>query len=120
MLWWSLGDEQCPLAVRKLIADERNQCGVSLASLWEVSIKSALGRGLPWGVTANGYADMIDDSGFRLQDIRRAHAIAVEGLEPFHGDPFDRLMVAQAQVEGLTLLTHDKKLSAYGNFVKVL
>jgi PIN domain nuclease of toxin-antitoxin system len=120
MLWWALGDAQLSAAGQTLIGDERNECLVSVASLWEVAIKSSLGRGLPPGVSAAGYSELIDEAGFALKDVRKAHALRVEQLGRVHGDPFDRLMVAQAQVEGFRLLTHDKVLAAYGEFVLVV
>jgi PIN domain nuclease of toxin-antitoxin system len=120
MLWWALGDEKLPKAGRALISDERNECVVSVASLWEVAIKSCLGRGLPKGITAVRYAELIDEAGFVLKDVRRDHALGVEQLDGIHGDPFDRLMVSQARVEGLSLLTHDKALADYGDFVMVV
>lgn len=120
MLWWALGDEQLSTAGRALIGDERNECLVSVASLWEVSIKSRLGRGLPVGITGVRYSELIDEAGFVLRDVRRADALGVEQLDPVHGDPFDRLMVSQALAEGFRLLTHDKALAAYGDFVMLV
>jgi PIN domain nuclease of toxin-antitoxin system len=120
MLWWALGDEQLSMTGRTLISDERNECLVSVASLWEVSIKSRLGRGLPPGISADRYSELIDEAGFILKDVRKAHALGVAQLGGVHGDPFDRLMVAQAQVEGFKLMTHDKALAAYGDFVMVV
>ncbi len=120
MLWWSLGDEQLVKAGRSMIDDETNICLVSVASLWEFSIKSALGRGLPPGIDADRYVGLIDEAGFPIIDVRRTHALAISELNAIHGDPFDRLLVAQAKVEGFTLLTHDKTLAAYGEFVMVV
>jgi PIN domain nuclease of toxin-antitoxin system len=120
MLWWAIGDEQLSKAGRRLISDERNECMVSVASLWEVAIKNRLGRGLPSGITSVRYCELIDEAGFILTDVRKAHALGVEQLEAIHGDPFDRLMVSQSSAEGLKLLTHDKALAAYGDFVIVV
>ena len=120
MLWWSLGDERLSSVGRKMIVDDRNECFVSIASLWEVAIKSSLNRGLPPGITANRYAQLIEEAGFALKDVRKDHALGVERLDSVHGDPFDRLMIAQAKAEGFTLITHDKALSAYGDGVLVV
>jgi PIN domain nuclease of toxin-antitoxin system len=117
MLWWALGNEKLTPVGRAFISDDRNECMVSVASLWKVSIKSLLGRGLLMGITAARYSELIDDAGFVLKDVRKAHALGVELLDGIHGDLFDRLMVSQASVEGLKLLTHDKQLAAYGDFV---
>lgn len=120
VLWWALGDEKLSKAGQAILDDQRNVGAVSVASVWEVAIKSSLGRGLPTGITAERFSDLIEEAGFELKDIRKSHALEVEKLDARHGDPFDRLLVAQARVEGLTLLTHDKTLAAYGDFVKVV
>ncbi len=120
MLWWALGDEQLSKAARTHISDERNECLVSVVSVWEIAIKSRLGRGLPIGLSAQRYAELIDEAGFTLKDVGKAHALGVEQLDGVHGDPFDRMLVSYAQVEGLTLLTHDKALAAYGDFVTLV
>ena len=120
MLWWSLGDERLSSAGRGLLSDEKNECFVSIASLWEVAIKSSLGRGMPQGITAMAYAELIDEAGFILKDVQKAHALSIEALGLIHGDPFDRLMVGQAKTEGFTFLTSDKVLAAYGEWVKLL
>ena len=120
MLWWSLGDEKLSSVGRDLLGDEKNECFVSIASLWEVAIKSSLGCGLPQGITAAAYAELIDEAGFILKDVRKAHALSIEALGLIHGDPFDRLMVGQAKTEGFIFLTSDKTLAAYGEWVKLL
>lgn len=103
-----------------MIDDDASLCAVSVASLWEVVIKSALGRGLPPGVTADGYRAIIDEAAMPLVDVTADHAMAVAGLTAAHGDPFDRLMVAQAAAEGMRFLTADSQLAAYGNHVRVM
>ncbi len=120
MLWWALGNEKLSTVGRSLIGDERNECLVSVASLWEIAIKSSLGKGLPVGVTAASYSNLIDEAGFVLTEVRKAHALGVEQLDSIHSDPFDRLMVSQARADGLRLLTHDKMLAAYGDLVIVV
>jgi PIN domain nuclease of toxin-antitoxin system len=120
VLWWSLGDERLSHAGRAILDDERNLCVVSVASIWEIAIKSSLGRGLPLGITGERFADLIDEAGFTVQEIRKSHALGVEQIGAAHGDPFDRLIVSHAKTESLTLLTHDKILAAYGDFVLVV
>lgn len=117
MFWWALGDARLSKNARAMIEDERNQCMVSTASLWEVAIKSAAGRGLPRGVTAARFAALIEEAGFSILDVCQTHAIGVESLGPIHGDPFDRMLVAQAHTDSLMLMTHDNLLAAYGNCV---
>lgn len=120
MLWWALGDARLSLVARDAIDSDDSSCAVSVASLWEVAIKSALGRGLPVGVTAAGYRAMINEAGLALVTVTGDHAMAVPELTAIHGDPFDRLMVAQATTEGMTFLTADLALAAYGNPVMLV
>lgn len=120
MLWWLLGDERLPMSARDLIDADSSECSVSMASIWEVAIKSSLGRGLPHGVTAERYTNLIDEAGFTTLAIRVAHVVDVEKLDHAHGDPFNRLMVAQARAEAMLFITHDNALAAYGEFVKLV
>lgn len=84
---------------------------VSAASAWEVAIKAALGRvKLP-----RPFSEGVEESGFVELPIAFRHADAVELLPPHHADPFDRMLVAQARVERLVLVTHDRSFEAYGN-----
>lgn len=108
---WALTDD--PLLgtrARGLIADTDNQVCISAVTVWEIAIKHALQRsGVPFsGSDALGY---ITDAGYRWLDVTPAHAAATEALPPLHADPFDRLLVAQAIVEPLRLLTHDAALA---------
>lgn len=113
LLLWAAGDPaHLPAAARTLLDDPANELMFSAASLWEVTIKAGLGRDdfqvdarvLRRGLLDNGYAEL---------PISSAHAVAVAGLPPLHRDPFDRLLVAQAGVEGITLLTSDEAVARY-------
>lgn len=112
LLWAAGAPKRLPAVARKLINDSRNDLLFSVASLWEIVIKRSLGRDdfrvdprmLRRGLLDNGYAELA---------IRGEHALAVDSLQPFHKDPFDRLLVAQAQVESVTLLTADPLLGRY-------
>jgi PIN domain nuclease of toxin-antitoxin system len=103
---------EMPAAAEQLILDPGNDLIFSAASIWEVAIKASLGRGdfhadahmLRQGLLENGYEELA---------ITGVHAAAVGQLPPIHKDPFDRLLVAQATAEGLTLLTADKTVSSY-------
>ena len=91
---------------------------VSAASLWEVAIKHALGRGdMP--VSSPQALLAFIEAGYRLLDIKPAHVVRVETLPPLHKDPFDRLLVAQALEEPLTLITSDQVLGGYSPAVVV-
>ncbi len=82
---------------------------ISIASIWEMSIKAGLGK---LDVPA-GLADTLMASGFDLLAIAPAHAEAVRHLPRHHADPFDRMLIAQAQTDGLTLMTQDRRFAAY-------
>ncbi len=108
-LWWR---ENNPLLHRKAksaIADA-DIVFVSAASAWEAAIKVSLGRlKLPDTVESG-----VEESGFEKLPITFSHAEEVAALPLYHHDPFDRLLIAQAAAEGLTLVTHDRKLEPYG------
>ena len=120
LLLWAAGmPERLPAQARLLIERPETELIVSAASLWEVAIKSGLGRTdfsvdprlLRRGLLENGYAEL---------DVTGAHATAVDLLPPIHKDPFDRILVAQAQIEGLTLLTTDEIVARYPGPIRAL
>ena len=107
-LWWRANDPLLQRAARMAIADA-DVVFVSAAAAWEAAIKASLGRlDLPDTVESG-----VEDSGFEKMQISFSHAEAAAALPPHHGDPFDRMLVAQAIFEGLTLVTHDRRLGAY-------
>ena len=113
LLLWAAGEpERLPAKARALIEDTGNELLFSAASLWEVAIKHGLGRAdfqadarlLRRGLLDNGYSEL---------PIVSDHVVAIESLPPIHKDPFDRVLVAQATVEGITLLTLDPMVAQY-------
>jgi PIN domain nuclease of toxin-antitoxin system len=107
-LWWRADDRKLGKAAREAIGSAE-LVFVSAASAWEAAVKAGLGKlQLPGTFQAE-----IEDSAFDKLAITVAHADAVSTLPYHHRDPFDRMLVAQAWIEGLTLVTHDKLLSAY-------
>lgn len=107
-LWWRANDPLLQRAARMAIADA-DVVFVSTATAWEAAIKASLGRlDLPDTVESG-----VEDSGFEKMQISFSHAEAAAALPPHHGDPFDRMLVAQAIFEGLALVTHDRRLGAY-------
>lgn len=110
-LLWALGlpDELRPEA-RRAIEDARNDVFVSAASAWEIAIKRALGR----LEAPDDLGDAIAAVGFVELPITIGHALAVERLARHHRDPFDRMLIAQALVEGLTIVTRDARFEPYG------
>lgn len=109
-LWWLADDANLPEKARAAIADGRSVVHVSAASLWEVSIKEALGR-----VDLGGadLADEISANGFVELPVNARHTGLAADLPLRHDDPFDRMLVAQAQAEGLTLVTANLALADY-------
>jgi PIN domain nuclease of toxin-antitoxin system len=109
LLWWLADDAQLPDPDREAIADVRNAVAVSAASFWEIAIERALGR----LETPDDLLDVVLGSGFETLDITPTHAGTAGALPTHHADPFDRMLIAQAQVEHLTLVTHDRRLADY-------
>jgi len=113
LLLWAAGDpERLSKQARQLINNPENELFFSAASLWEVAIKRGLNRPdfkadarlLRRGLLDNGYSEL---------PIISHHVVATESLPPIHKDPFDRVLVAQATIEGITLLTTDSVVSQY-------
>ena len=115
LLWAVAEPRKLPSGARRRI--EEADVFVSAASLWEVSIKAALGK------LAADPAELlaeIEPAGFTLLPITGEHAAAVAKLPAVHADPFDRMLVAQAKTEPLLLLTNDAVLAAYGDCVELV
>ncbi|OYO31939.1 type II toxin-antitoxin system VapC family toxin [Janthinobacterium sp. PC23-8] len=113
LLLWAAGDpgRMSPVALA-LIEDAGNELFFSAASLWEISIKHGLGR-VDFQADPRVLRRALLDNGYSELPIISEHAVAIEGLPPIHKDPFDRMLVAQATVEGITLLTADALLAQY-------
>jgi PIN domain nuclease of toxin-antitoxin system len=116
VLLWAL-DDPARLGRKTRALIERSDVLVSAASLWEISIKAALGK---LKATPQDVFDAIEPSGFDVLPVQAEHAVAVFSLGAMHGDPFDRLLVAQAMCERITLLTLDEALLAYGPSVQLV
>ena len=116
VLLWAL-DNPARLGRKTRSLIERSETLVSVASLWEISIKARLGK---LKVGPQDVFDAIEPSGFDVLPVQPAHAIEVFSLGPVHGDPFDRLLVAQAMSERATLLTFDQALLGYGSPVRLV
>jgi PIN domain nuclease of toxin-antitoxin system len=121
-LWAILDDPRLPSSARSLIADRANTILVSVASVWEITIKFALARGGTNDMLLSGEHALkfFRGSGCAVLPITAEHVVAVGLLPPLHRDPFDRLLVAQAHVETLRLITSDMAVGAYGGPVMVV
>jgi PIN domain nuclease of toxin-antitoxin system len=108
LLWW-LADEGLTAQARDAIADPENLVAVSAVSAWEISIKKALGK----LAAPDDLEHQVQAGGFIPLPITIAHGVAAGQLVRHHDDPFDRMLIAQALAEGLTIVTRDKRFSDY-------
>jgi PIN domain nuclease of toxin-antitoxin system len=112
-LWMQVSPERFDERVIELLEDPVNTLALSAASSWEIAIKYALGK-LPLPAPPAQYVpDRLRGSGVDPLPVSHAHALAVAELPAHHSDPFDRLLVAQARLEGMILLTADRALGRY-------
>lgn len=117
LLWVSEGSPRLSRSARKTIADTENELIYSVASILEIAIKH--NKGLPgFDVEPHMFRRSVLESGYSELDINALHALSVSGLPPIHKDPFDRLLIAQAMVEGIILLTADATIARYPGPIK--
>jgi PIN domain nuclease of toxin-antitoxin system len=114
-LWLLANDPRLSPRAKTLVLDPATDPCVSAATIWEIAIKHALNRGAPndMPISARDSLTAFAGAGFSLIAVLPAHAAAVAELPRLHADPFDRLLVAQARAEGMTLMTHDSSMAAY-------
>ena len=112
LLWTALCPERLSNDARVAISDGHNTLVFSVASIWEVAIKRGLGRA-DFVVDARLLRRGLLDNGYHELAITSEHAVAIDALPQIHKDPFDRILIAQAIVEGITLLTADPMLARY-------
>jgi PIN domain nuclease of toxin-antitoxin system len=110
LLWWLDDAPALPAATRRAISDVTSEIFVSVATVWEIAIKKALGK---LDFPTARMSDILAEAGCLPLPVQIEHAIAAAGLPPHHGDPFDRMLVAQAQREGLTIVTVDPMIRRY-------
>lgn len=115
LVWFALTDPRLTATARAVLEDPANEVFVSPASYWEIAIKVHLGK---WQLGSQPYPDLIDSLwtvyGFRVLPILPDHAARLIGLPDHHRDPFDRLLVAQATADGLSLVSADAIFDRYG------
>lgn len=119
LLWAAEGIRRIPRGARPLLSDPGNELLFSAASLWEIAIKSTLKRS-DFEVDARTLLRGLLDNGYIELPILSKHVVAIDALPPIHKDPFDRLLVAQATVEGVTLLTNDATVAGYPGPVRLV
>lgn len=114
MLWFLLGaDDRFPAGLKDRIEDPHERVVVSVASQWELMLKVSAGKLRLPDAPERFLFDVVDDAGFRVLHVQPRHAAALAELPQIHADPFDRMLVAQALVEDLTLVTGDEVLHRY-------
>ena len=116
LLWIAGNSPKLPAAAREVVGAGPEFLIFSVASLWEITIKAALGRD-DFVVNPTKLRDQLLVHRYTELPVNGPHALAVLDLPPPHGDPFDRLLIAQARHEGITLVTTDKALARYGDAV---
>lgn len=109
-LWFLSGDERLGQSARHHLTDDANRVLLSAAVVWEVAVKRSLGK----LVVPEEYLSLLLGAGVQALAVSLDHAAAVEGLPWHHRDPFDRLLVAQAFIEGAALVSRDDALRRYG------
>lgn len=111
-LWFVSGDPQLPASVRDKIKDLDQSCFLSVASLWEITIKKQLGK-LTLDISLKELFEYADRNQIEIVQITHDHLLTLSNLPNHHGDPFDRLIISQAMAENLILITRDKGLKKY-------
>ena len=120
LLVWAMGSpERLPAGLAPMLEDPHNTPVFSVASLWELVIKQALGRP-DFRVEPAMLRRALLDGGWQELPIQAQHALAVAALPPLHRDPFDRLLLGQASAEGMLLITADQQLAAYPGPVRLM
>lgn len=114
---WAIADSpHLPQKARELIESPKTAVWISAASVWEIAIKRALGRSdMP--VSSQDAVRYFEQSGYRFLAVEAEHAVAVEDLVAHHHDPFDRILVAQALIEPMRLMTHDSQVALYSDTI---
>jgi PIN domain nuclease of toxin-antitoxin system len=115
-LWAITDSPKLPKKAREMIESSKSSVWISAATVWEIAIKHSLGRGdMP--VSSQDALGYFRESGYRFLPVEPEHAAAVEDLAAHHADPFDRILVAQALVEPMRLITHDPMVARYSDTI---
>ena len=110
-LWWLAEDPKLGAEARQAVADPSSTILVSAATVWELSIKAALGK---LDLDGADLVEEIEENDFLELPMTARHSVAAASLPRHHDDPFDRMLIAQARVEGLTVVTRDPAFRSYG------
>ena len=113
LIWFAEDSPGLSKAARAAIADKSDHAFCSVASIWEIAIKLSLGKLRMSLRLEGGFDRLLEKNGLHILPVEYRHAARVAALPWHHRDPFDRLLVAQAMVEGMTVISHDAQLDAY-------
>ena len=119
LLWAASDPDRLPAGVRQRIEDTTEQVVFSAASIWEIAIKNSLGRA-EFQCDPRLLRRVLLEHDYHELAVTGRHAAAVDQLPPIHRDPFDRILVAQAQIEAITLLTADKRVRRYPGPIQLI
>lgn len=115
---WAISDDiRLPSAAREILTSGEHSVWVSAASVWEIAIKRSRRGPAALAIGATEAIDLFARAGFALLPVNPDHAAAVEHLPPLRGDPFDRIIVAQAMTEPMRLVTSDRKVARYSDAI---
>lgn len=112
LLWYAKGDDRLSSAVRAFIQDPQTDLYISKASLWEITIKSSLGK-LDLGTSYDDFIEELPRQGFLFLDIEFQDLHVLHSIPFYHGDPFDRLIIAQAMARSWAVISDDGKFRQY-------
>jgi len=113
LIWLVSEPRRISPRVRTMLTDTRNETYASAVNIFEAASRNSAARRIGTNISAEQILAETREAGINLLNLTPEHAAAVETIALFHGDPFDRLLLAQAQVEGLQLVTHDERLAQY-------
>lgn len=119
LLWVAAKPDKLSIKAKALIEQPENTLLFSAASIWELAIKGGLGRA-DFNVDVRLLRRSLLDNGYQELSIDSVHAVAVDQLPPIHKDPFDRILIAQAMVEGITLVTADAMVAEYPGAIQLI
>lgn len=113
-LWWVTDDPRLPVSARTAIGDEANAIYISAASAWEMATKHRLGKLAGAAEAIKRFAELVAADGFEHLPVTYAHALKAGSFRTSHRDPFDRMLAAQSELEGLSLVTRDPAFETFG------
>lgn len=117
LIWYAEGDEKLPERIKSLILDPNNSVFISYVSIWEMAIKISLGK-LVAQFSLTEWETLLQGEGFLNLPMSFKHFEQLLTLPFHHNDPFDRLLIAQAIAEDLTIISHDSRFSSYPVFLE--